>query len=168
MRLIFAALPLCLLTSACASGASSREEVSSPAAVVAQLYHDYAWEVVLDDARAWATLTDEPRDVLMQYFDDRLVDLLEEDQRCRERTKQICTLDGSPIWYSNDPEATRLTVAGGADSTEIAVSFTRSQPPSEGAIISLTYRMARTPRGWRVHDVRFPGGRSLVELLSAP
>ena len=67
----------------------------------------------------------------------------------------------------NPDDARRLTIAGGADSTEIAVSFTRSQPPPDGEIITLTYRMARTPRGWRVHDVRFPEGGSLVALLSA-
>ncbi|MCA2988919.1 MAG: hypothetical protein INH02_16020 [Gemmatimonas sp.] len=167
MRRTFAALFLCLLTGACAPGASSREAVSSPATVVAQLYRDYAWEIVLEDAHGWSTLLDEPRDVLTKYFDDPLVDLLEQDRRCRERTRAICTLDGSPIWYSNDPDARRLTIAGGADSTEIAVSFTRSQPPPDGEIIKLTYRMARTPRGWRVHDVRFPEGGSLVALLSA-
>lgn len=166
MRRTLALVTLCLLSVNCAPAGATRTAASPPSSVVAQLYHDYAWEVVFADGRAWRTLLEEPRDVLTRYFDDRLADLLEQDRRCVERTKAVCNLSGSPIWNSNDPEAKRLSIAVGSDSTDIIVTFGRSYPPPDGEVVRLTYQVVVTPSGWRIHDVRFPDGGSLVELLS--
>ena len=137
----------------------------TPAALITQLYEDYAWEVVTTSS-ARNTLMDEPIAVLSKYFDDNLAQLIARDHECRVRTKEVCKLNGSPIWQSNDPEAFDLSVAT-KDSTLVTVSFRRRYPQPVDTVVNVLYRMTRTPRGWRVHDIVSDDGESLVQMLSA-
>ena len=137
----------------------------TPAALITQLYEDYAWEVVTTSS-ARNTLMDEPIAVLSKYFDDNLAQLIARDHECRVRTKEVCTLNGSPIWQSNDPEAFDLSVATN-DSTSVTVSFRRRYPQPIDTMVNVRYRMTRTPQGWRVVDILSDDGESLVQTLSA-
>ena len=147
---------------ACSQPPQTRD---TPAAIVTQLYEDYAWEVVTTSS-ARNTLMDEPIAVLSKYFDDNLAQLIARDHECRVRTKEVCKLNGSPIWQSNDPEAFDLSVATN-DSTSATVSFRRRYPQPIDTMVNVRYRMTRTPQGWRVVDILSDDGESLVQMLSA-
>lgn len=139
----------------------------TPVAVVAQMYQDYAWEVVMHNPASRRGLMDEPRDVLVKYFDEQLTQLIVSDQECKARSREVCKLSGSPIWDSNDPEAFDLAVVATRDPALVAVSFRRRYPPVDGTVVNLSYRMVNTSRGWRVQDIIRADGGSLVATLTA-
>ena len=132
--------------------------------LVARLYRDFAWEAVIDEplgvSRAFA---DQRRSVLERYFSPNLVSLLLEDRQCVLRTHEICKLDFSPLWASQDPGATELRVVQGALRGWVLVRF---RYPSNGETIKLNYRLVKTRAGPRIADIRYDSGTTLVSILS--
>ncbi len=135
-------------------------------AVVAQLYRDFAWEVVVAEPM-WHGhyLLEQPRAVLERYLDSSLTTLLLADRRCVSEGEGICNLDFDPIWNSQDPGATDLAVTATSDPTRVSVRF-RQAP--QGNRVALLYLVVRTQAGWRIRDIRYPNGTSLVQILSRP
>jgi hypothetical protein len=136
----------------------------TPVAVVAQLYRDFAWEALIDEPR-WPghSLVEQPRNVLARYFDDTLTNLLLADRACAARVDGECNnLDFDPIWASQDPSAANMTITPTADSAIVAVKYVYS--PNR-VYIELSFRMSRTRFGWRVHDIVYADGTSLVSIL---
>jgi hypothetical protein len=134
-------------------------------AVVAQLYRDFAWEAVVDKPE-WPghSLLEQPRQVLARYFDENLAALILKDRSCVAKTHEICRLDFSPIWASQDPGASELKVSPTKDPGVVAVKF---RYPGNGEIIELSYRMSKTRIGWRVHDILYGSGSSLLSVLGS-
>ncbi len=132
-------------------------------AVVSQLYKDFAWETVADHAEK-PGLIDQPRAVLRRYFDDGLTNLILEDRACAERTHEICRLDFSPIWDSEDPGASGLKVSATKDPNVVRVTF---RYPGSNELMELSYQMTKTKDGWRIHDIAYHSHASLLSLLRA-
>ena len=134
-------------------------------AVVAQLYRDFAWEAVVDKPE-WPghSLLEQPRQVLARYFDENLAALILKDRSCVAKTHEICRLDFSPMWASQDPGASELKVSPTKDPGVVAVKF---RYPGNGSIIELSYRMSKTRIGWRVHDILYSSGSSLLSVLGS-
>ena len=129
----------------------TKQSDSSAVAMVARLYRDRACEAVSGEpACADTALLEQSREGLSRYFDSTLVTLLLKDRACAKSSHAVCRLDYSPIWDSQDPAATDVKVTGTSDSNVVAVAFRYS---TKGELIELTYRMARTSGGWRVHDI---------------
>lgn len=80
-------------------------------AVVERLYQDYAWETGPGISKRTPFLN-EKSVVLSKYLTKSLSRLLLEDRKCSERTREICRLDFSPIWNSQDPEGAKFRVVG--------------------------------------------------------
>lgn len=155
-----------LVAVAIGSGHLGAQTGRSPQAidVVAKLYRDFAWEAVVE-APAWHghELLDQPRAVLAKYFDDRLVRLWLADRACEARTHKTCNIDFLPIWDSQDPSGTFVTVTPTNDSTRVQVEL---RHPAKPAPRQLQYRLVKTTSGWRIDDISLPGKWSLVALLS--
>lgn len=153
-----------LFATGCAHAAPSHgREVESAVDVVVRLYKDFAWETLIDEPRdSGAGLPDQPRSVLMQYFDDSLTTLFLRDADCRARTRGVCNLDFMPLWAGQDISARNLRITPGSDPAVVIVEFQRA-PETEPT--RLTYHLAMTARGWRVRDIR-SSGWSLLSLLS--
>jgi hypothetical protein len=132
-------------------------------AVVVQLYRDFAWEAVFDEpVSPGRALLEQPRDALLRYFDDSLTSLILRDRSCAARTRGICRLDWDPIWASQDPGGYHsIRISATTDSAVVAVSFRDHQ----GSLVTLSYRMSRTMRGWRVQDIVDGAGHSLLAVL---
>lgn len=137
---------------------------SAQTTVVAALYADFACEAVLDEPLCDGRhqFVDQPKAVLAKYFDDQLVRLWLADRACAARTHQICNLDFSPIWDSQDPTGTVVRIVSAADSTHVDVELSRSSPASR----VLRYTLVNTQAGWRIHDISKGAEWSLVKLLS--
>jgi hypothetical protein len=116
-----------------------------PVQVVAQLYRDFAWEAVVDSPD-WDDhrLLEQPRAVLERYFDPRLAALIVRDRECVARTQEICELDFSPIWASQDPGASEMKIVPGPSPDLVTVRF---RYPGDGTRIELSYRMTKTREG---------------------
>jgi hypothetical protein len=106
---------------------------------------------------------DQPQAVLSKYFDDRLVELWLADRRCAARTGEICKLDFSPIWDSQDPAGTFIRIVPTGDSSVVHVEH---RHPAEKEPRTLEYRLVSTRRGWRIRDISRRGEWSLLQLLA--
>jgi len=131
-------------------------------AIVARLYHDYAWETVMaEPGDEFTTLMLEPRETLQRYFDPKLADLIAQDAECAARTQEVCKLDFMPIWGGQDPGARGLAVSAADAANHVHVRF---EYPGEDAPIELTYTVAQGPDGWRITDIA-GSGWDLLEIL---
>jgi hypothetical protein len=144
-------------------GSIWRRRISAPESLVAKLYRELAGEAVMNDSElAPHDLFFESRDVMRHYLDPSLIGLILEDRRCSERMQGICALDFSPIWNSQDPAGTQIDFLKERDTTRIAVQLRHSY---DGRLDTLTYRMIKTPAGWRIHDIEYSNHKSLVTML---
>jgi hypothetical protein len=152
------------LVSALASG-SAQTKPSPAVAVVRQLYADFACEAVIDEPGCDSRheLVDQPRAVLAKYFDDQLIRLWLADRLCAARTHEICNLDFSPIWNSQDPSGTFIRISPTSDSTKVDVEL---RHPFYKEPRLLHYTLVPTRAGWRIHDIASGKEWSLVTLLS--
>jgi hypothetical protein len=141
--------------------ASSPPEKDGPETVVARLYRDYAWEAVMHRPD-WPGLLDQPREILEQYFDEKLASRILRD-RVRAGKHGIGRLDFDPIWDSQDPAATDLNVSRSGRPAAVAVQF---RCPGGGETVDLLYEMTMTRKGWRIADIR-GSDWSLISILDS-
>jgi hypothetical protein len=151
---------LAFVTLGCAIALPNAAAANGPEQTVRRLYHDYAWEAVMT-AQAGTSLADQPQQVLRRYFTPRLASAIRSDSQCAAQNHDICALDFSPIWDSQDPGAYDLTVSSLADS-RVLVQF---KTPQGDKASRLEYRLVRLQSGWRISDIVYPEGGSLRSLL---
>ncbi len=133
--------------------------------IVAQLYRYFAWEAVIVEPDATESgLIDQPRAVLERYFDSNLSTLILADRRCAAETGEICQLDFMPMWDSQDPAATEVRITAGATADKVDVTF---RYPGDDKVTRLDYRVAKTRQGWRITDIHYASGHSLLGVLKA-
>jgi len=138
--------------------------VSKPVQIVTELYHDFAWEaIIVEPKMASDNLLDQPRQVLDKYFDTSLTQLILKDRECAKKTHEICNLDFSPIWASQDWGAFDLKITEGKRPNTVNVNFTY---PGDQSEIKLIYLMLNTNHGWRITDIQYEKGASLRSVLS--
>lgn len=127
----------------------------SPSDVVRQLYEDFS----RDGSDSVHT---QKREVLLKYFDRKLVDLFIKDQKCQEREQGICRLDFMVQYAAQDDQITDLQIGVfDASRKSLSVTFNNFGKPE-----TLVYHVSKTSSGWRISDIRYHRGPSLVELLS--
>ncbi|MBV8618266.1 MAG: DUF3828 domain-containing protein [Curvibacter sp.] len=134
-----------------------------PLETVAQLYHDFAWEAVIDAPIAGPGLLDQRDAVWMRYFSSQLVQLLRRDRQCVIRTHEICRLDFDPIWASQDPSAFRLKITSGDRPATVNVSFY----PENGPRVDLKYLLVRRGAKWVIDDIQYGDRFRLRKILEA-
>jgi hypothetical protein len=135
---------------------------SEPDAVVRRLYQEYSWEAVMAPDKAAISLVDQPRDVLALYFTPRLAAALYGDSVCATESHDICALDFSPIWGSQDPDVSDLEVTAGSNRDSVLVRY---HGANGGQSVVLTYRLVQLKSGWRIADISYSQGQSLRSLL---
>ncbi len=143
--------------------AFARSETAPGVALVQALYETYAWEAVLTHS-ARRPLFDEPAETLRRYFDEPLTRLIRNNHECERRTREVCRLDMAPLWNSSDPGASDLRVEAGPAPGEARVRF----HAASGDWVELVYELKPTRDGWRIHDIRYADGPSLVSRLASP
>lgn len=151
----------------CALGLSTPAQPAASAAsavtAVAKLYQDFAAEAVIDSPElSIEDLFGRPRATLSRYLDAALVSLVLADRACSRRTQEVCNLDFSPIWDAQDAVGTVVKISEGKDPSRVLVEL---QTPDHKDLRRLTYRMVKTPDGWRVHDIEYDSHESLVAML---
>ncbi len=131
-------------------------------AVVERLYQDYAWETGPGVSKRTPFLN-EKSSVLSKYLTKSLSRLLLEDRKCSERTREICKLDFSPIWNSQDPEGTKFRVMSIGPDNAVAVSIVYPGQRS----VTLALDVVQTEEGWRINDIHSSSPEwSLRKILS--
>lgn len=156
---IFALCALLML----ARPASAAADATAPAVTLVQsLYEAYAWEAVVSRPQRRA-LSHEPASVLRRYFDEALTRLILSNQDCERCTRGVCRLDMAPLWNSSDPAASDLRVEAGEAPGDVRVRFRR---PGESTWTEIAFVLTATRGVWRIRDIRYDGGVSLVRRLA--
>lgn len=137
------------------------QAVGDAPTAVAKLYQTFAAEAVIDTQDySIEGLFGRPKTTLARYLDDRLVVLVLADRACSARTHEVCNLDFSPMWDSQDPVGTTVKISP-IDASRVLVEL---HGPDQNAR-RLTYRMVKTTAGWRVHDIEYDSHESLATML---
>ena len=138
---------------------------SASVALVVRLYADFACEAVVDTpgCDGHHELVDQPKPVLARYFDAQLVRLWLADRSCAARSHEICNLDFTPMWASQDPIGTTVRILPTVDSAAVDVELRNTQSSAKRV---LRYALVKTPDGWRIHNISMGKEWSLVALLS--
>lgn len=122
---------------------------NGPKSVVENLYRDYAWEAAPGNSRRTVFINETQRN-LEKYLTKTLASQVHKDSVCTEKTKEICKLDFSPLWASQDPEG--ALVLSITSRTEKAVEAQIKYP--SGEIMSISFDVVETEFGWRIDDIR--------------
>ena len=137
-------------------------EPQNAKALVAQLYKAYDWETKSEQSSNRRTLIEESREVLAQYFDNKLTGLMLKDRACVNKTKEVCNLDFSPIWASQDPSVSKKLNISSTSKPEIVVVEIRYEGQKP---LKLTYHLAETKAGLRISNIEYSES-SLLKILS--
>ena len=134
-------------------------------AVVARLYAEYAWETKDDSLGRKKPLFSAGRAVMARYLDAELISAVLADRACEARTGGECNLSFVPMWDSQDPGGVTVQVVATKDPSVVQA---RVHYPYDNQTRVVTYRMRRTPAGWRVADMSGAAWPSLLHLLHRP
>jgi hypothetical protein len=158
-RLSVSALPLLLGSIYATTGLAA--DVSPQVAVVRSLYERFSAEAVLEEPSPEGELVDQPMSVLSLYFDKELATLWLKDRDCVERSHEICRLDFSPLWDSQDAGGATVSIKPdtGVDSVQAVVTYGGKEKRR------IHYELVRTSSGWRIHDVAFDGKRGSLRRI---
>lgn len=130
-----------------------------PESVVQTLYKNYAWNV-----RRTRSVDNEPKEILVKYFDENLTGLLLKNQECEDREQGECNISADILYFSQDPEITDFRICAMSSGTNtVSVQF------KDGLPRVVRFKLSNTPAGWRVSNIFYTwdtGSASLVEMLS--
>lgn len=157
MRLCAAALLCLMLQAAYAAPPKTLDPV-------VRLYRDFAWEAVIDTPAVGLDFLSQSDAVWSRYFSPRLVRLLRNDRECVSRTSEICKLDFSPIWASQDPSAARLKIVPGDTPASVDVQFVY---PLNGQLIGMKFLLVRSGARWLIDDIQYGDKERLRKTLGA-
>jgi hypothetical protein len=148
-----AALVLVLVLASAAHGAAAAQQ-PGPAAVVATLYRDHfarkqEWKETYRRHRA--------------LFAPALAALIDADQRATANADEIVGLDFDPLTAAQDVMERFEVGAAHVDRAEADVPVTIGVEESRYVV---HVKMARSPAGWRITDIRYPAEQGdLVGIL---
>jgi hypothetical protein len=133
-------------------GAVLGARADAGAAVVAQLYKDFAWQALVSDRALFGEgLPRQSKAVLERYFDPALVTLLVGDAECQIKVQGICNLDFDLLFASQDPRVVDLEVVQLAPG-KVAVAFA---DPVNQKKTRLAFKLLLVGGKWKVADITY-------------
>jgi hypothetical protein len=106
----------------------------------------------------------ESKDVLLRFFDEKVAELFVRERECRRRTEDLCNITMSVLYAAQDTGVSAFRVcAPREEDGSVEVRFVNLGSP-----VTLRFETRKTPLGWRISDIRYPDGSTLLEMLSAP
>ncbi|MGC2423962.1 MAG: DUF3828 domain-containing protein [Nitrospirota bacterium] len=147
-------------------GASHAQDLKvSPENFIRSLYKDYLKEYLSDTLHNKYWFDDGKK--MSQYFDRKLTSLLLRDPGCAKKTHEICNLDFDPIIDAQDfdeklPVSVVVTKMDSKFPVCVKVVFSNISPRT------IIFELKQTEQGWRISDIIYSDGSSLVKMLSQP
>jgi hypothetical protein len=151
---------LAALSFSAAAGKSSPQtskstKPMSPRALVADLYRQHKVRSPFFQTRS--------RALLDKYFTKELADLLWQD--ARSSGGEVGALDGDPLFNAQDMEIKNFSIMEGrvsAGETSVTVTF-----ENFGAKHQIVFRLLAHKGGWRISDIDYDDGATLVGILKS-
>ena len=130
---------------------------SPQVALVNRLYKDFSYQIIVDEPNFEGFGSGTPRPVLLKYLTPELTQLLVDDLKCQRREQSICNLESQILWTGNDITwwFVRIHATDAADKVEVELHS--ADDPRDDNVVKLLYRLKKTSRGWRIHDIEYPG-----------
>ena len=145
-----------------AATCSAAEPLPPQVEVITRLYHDFAFEAVLENSTAEGFI-DQPKNVLLRYLTPKLADLLLRDRQCASTTHEICRLDFMPLWGNQDPIGSAVQVQPSSSPSSVIVRLRYASSTTQ-----LTFHLTQSSSGWKINDISYGKGRStLAEILES-
>lgn len=141
---------------------SSDRQSNSAAALVSQLYERFPAPSEDTPLSADAAIIAQDREVLTQFFDDELTDLILADRACVAQNEGVCRLGFDPLWNSQDPTAYEFEVHPTEQPQVVEVQV---NAPGSAEKIKLEYTLVQEGDAWRITDISYPEGVTLHEIL---
>lgn len=151
----FAALLILLAASLSVSAwqRSQSSRTTTPRQLVVNLYAQHKTRSPFFQTRS--------RALLDKYFDRTLANLLWRD--AHSAGGEVGALDGDPLFNAQDMEIKKFVIGAetvGAQAAEVPVSF-----ENFGAKHTITFQIVAQRNGWRISNIRYDDGASLVDIL---
>lgn len=144
------------------SGGSSQSATPAPADSPENFVRSlYKYHLSHYDKNYWF----DNKEKLSKYFDSNLTDQFLRDEKCNNKTQEICNLDFDPIIDAQDldnkyPATFDVKRLDSKSKTLCKVIF---QNITKRTII---YKLLRTKLGWRISDIYYENGQTLKNILS--
>jgi len=132
---------------------SKATKAKSPKALVVDLYRQHKVRSPFFQTRN--------RALLDKYFTKQLADLLWQD--ARSSGDEVGALDGDPLFNAQDMEIKNFSIAEGKVSAGAAT--VTSSFENFGAQHQIVFHLLRQKSGWRISDIDYDDGASLVKIL---
>lgn len=132
---------------------SRRTRVISPRQLVVNLYAQHKTRSPFFQTKS--------RALLDKFFDRTLAGLIWRD--ARSSGEEVGALDGDPLFNAQDMEIKNFVIGAatvGAQAAEVPVSF-----ENFGVKHKITFQIVAEPRGWRISNILYDEGASLVDIL---
>jgi hypothetical protein len=133
--------------------------------LVEKLYRQFAWEAIMSGPEfRQPGLIDQPESVLEQFFTPGITKLLLKDRAEAAAAGEVGRIDFLPLWASQDPSASDLSIGAGTEPNTVTVGFL---PLGAESRTELVFIVEETPSGLRIADIEYPGAYSLATLLKS-
>jgi hypothetical protein len=153
INLLLLAVVMLVGSGSAAAQGSQSTKARSPKALVVDLYRQHSVRSPFFQTRS--------RTLLDRYFTKELGDLLWQD--ARSSGDEVGALDGDPLFNAQDMDIKKFSIAEGtvlAGAATVPVSF-----ENFGAKHQIIFRLVAQRTGWKIADIAYDDGASLVEIL---
>jgi len=154
-KALISVVVLLLLTAGSAHQVSAKTKSVSAEALVADLYRQH-------NRKRSPFFQTRNRALVNKYFIKALADLIWKD--AVESKGEVGALGADPLYDAQDTEIKKFVVGksfGGDSVVQVPVSF-----ENFGQQIQIIFLLTKTAAGWKISDIRYPGGHTLRSMLA--
>jgi hypothetical protein len=129
----------------------------APDALVADLYRQH-------NRKRSPFFQTRSRALVNKYFNRTLANLIWKDATTKK--EEVGALDGDPLYDAQDMQIKNFVIGKASMEGSIAqvpVSFENFDKK-----VQINFLLIKTPAGWRISDISYPGGYTLKRLLTSP
>lgn len=131
---------------------------ASPEAVVKNLYAAH------NNGRG-KVFTKQSKETLHRFFDKKLADLIWKELN-HQPEDEVGNLDFDPLFNSQDVQVSKLKVGKAkvtGNKATVVVTF-----DNYGKLTKINFPLVKTGSGWRIQNLIYEDGSTLIKILSAP
>jgi len=129
----------------------------APDALVADLYRQH-------NRKRSPFFQTRSRALVNKYFNQSLADLIWKDATTKK--EEVGALDGDPLYDAQDMQIKNFVI--GKPSLEGSIAQVPVSFENFDKKVQINFLLIKTPAGWRISDISYPGGYTLKRLLTSP
>ena len=129
----------------------------APDALVADLYRQH-------NRKRSPFFQTRSRALVNKYFNQTLANLIWKDATTKK--EEVGALDGDPLYDAQDMQIKNFVI--GKPSLEGSIAQVPVSFENFDKKVQINFLLIKTPAGWRISDISYPGGYTLKRLLTSP